>query len=76
MAEIAKWTPFLAFYWLIALDGPLTLWSPVLLTLLVPVRVWLWDYRPNGRGTRLLEADRTNPRRGFEWVATDSAVQE
>jgi hypothetical protein len=27
-----------------------------------------WDYRPNGRSTRLLEANRTNPRRGFEWA--------
>ena len=39
----------------------------------IAARTW-WDYRPNGRGTRRLQADRTNPRRGFEW-AEDRRVE-
>jgi hypothetical protein len=33
----------------------------------IAARTW-WDYRPNGRGTRLLAAKRANPRRGFGWA--------
>jgi hypothetical protein len=72
VAELAQWTPILAFWWFIAFGGPLSLWLPVVLTALLLVRIW-WDYRPNGRGTRLREANRTNPRRGFEWATSDPA---
>jgi hypothetical protein len=74
VAELAQWVPILAFWWFIAVDGPLSLWLPLVLTALLPFRIW-WDYRPKGRGTRLREANRTNPLRGFEWATTDPASE-
>jgi len=45
--------------------GPV--WLAAAAIVVLAAGTW-WDYRPNGRGTRRLKANRTNPRRGFDWV--------
>jgi hypothetical protein len=58
-------------WWLPLVLGALAQeWSWGLLAVVfaaVAARTLWWYGRPNGWGRRLLEANRTNPRRGFEW---------
>ncbi|MGH7665564.1 MAG: hypothetical protein ACRENI_14940 [Gemmatimonadaceae bacterium] len=58
----AAWIGFAVLYGLL-IGSPLLF--PAMAIPVLAVGFW-WDYRPNGRGRRHLEANQTNPRRGFE----------
>jgi hypothetical protein len=72
VAELAQRVPLLAIWLILVVTGGYPSWSLAVLVVAMLAAVW-WAYRPNGRGTRLLEANRMNPRRGFEWVTNQSA---
>jgi hypothetical protein len=61
---VAAWVGYVVVMGLL-IGSPLLF--PAVAIPVLAARTW-WDYRPNGRSTRLLEANRTDPRRGFEWA--------